>query len=819
MGHLLAAVVLILAAAPASAQVRVVNSRADLLLGTSLDTFYDFERNGSGWSGDGTVQAGVLRLEAPFVGDGAGAYRAWEGGDPFAIEWEARPVGGPFEAEHALLLGYEPPLQGVRVRFSYEGNVSVDRVRGAAFETVAPWTAVPSRGAAWTRYAVRVYRGRLSVVVAGEEVLNAILPPLSGGAIGFHASPGAVSEFDHVALYEAARPAAAPAPTPAERAVFIESFSIGRDEWGMNLFPARAGALRVAALEGEVASDLLGFPLPEACRVEVFLRLAGAGSAGLLFHAREEEGGRLSGYECRVGPDGTIDLYINYLSGERLVARGGPPAAFRPDGWNRLSFRRGASGVRIAMNGELLIDAKKEDALAAAPEGRFGVTARPGDDFELDEVLVFSPERAAPFDTAAAAELWREVETLSEQRALATKSDRVRELFLLAPSLPGILDLLFREAGRAGDGETALAAADALADGREGASEEAKLRILALALLRRWDQTYAELQRLRSLQPDDPFALENALLVLDRTGRYERLAREYRAAVAGAEPLRASGHGVAAWAYLRSQMPDRALEALRVATRLGPGRLDLSLVEGDLLRAKGDLDGALARYEAILAGRLSPVPDENVRARFALVRFEQGAYREAADALATLPAHAEAPVQRSREILRAVALYRGGLDRGPDGRLDLEGARAIAFALISDPPASNDAAPLDLLGRIDATLALLDLQGGESYPVYREKTRRALELCLEAARLDPSFPTPNLEENTVPDLDPTRFRSLLYSALGDDHPVGGFVEDVARWGSWSIADRRADLAERVIDAALGGDGSEAKAPREEPGRP
>jgi tetratricopeptide (TPR) repeat protein len=435
--------------------------------------------------------------------------------------------------------------------------------------------------------------------------------------------------------------------------------------------------------------------------------------------------------------------------------------------------------------------------------GSFGIVAGPGTECSIDAIAIFAPPSSVPFDTMAATALWREIEGLTDQRAFATKADRLRDLLLLAPSLPGVLDLLYREAARAGDGETALAAAEAMPGAGVPGSEDDKLRILALLLSRRREEAYGELQRVRALLPDDSFGLENTLLLLDRMDDHERLIREYRAAAAEAEPLRAAGHGVAAWAFLRSRMLDRTVEALRVAGRLGPGRIDLALVEGDLCRARGDLEGAAARYDSILAGRLYPVPEANIRARAALVRFEQGEYAGAFAGLAAIPESPDPAARRARAILMAFALQQSGVSAGPSGRPDLERSRDLATSLLSDPPVPGDAILLDLLGRIHATLALLDLEAGESYPVYREKTRLAADYVRRASWLDPSFPAPGGEGAEIPNFDPTRFRSLLYTALPDDHPVGGFVEDPSRWAAWSLADRRADLAEREIGEILG----------------
>ncbi|MFH1681612.1 MAG: hypothetical protein ABIH26_13350, partial [Candidatus Eisenbacteria bacterium] len=454
---------------------------------------------------------------------------------------------------------------------------------------------------------------------------------------------------------------------------------------------------------------------------------------------------------------------------------------------------RGGS-VRVDLNGETLFGWSGD---GPAP-GRFGISVGPGCDLAVDEVAIFTPAAEAPFDTAAAAAIWDEIAMLAEQRALATKTDRLRDLFLLAPSLPGVLDLLFRDAVRAEDTETALAAADALAGMSEPGSDEEKLRIIALLLLRRWDDARGELARFRALRPDDPFGLENTLLLLDRTYEHERLVREYRAAVAGVEPLRAAGHGVAAWAYFRTRIIDHAIEALRLASRLGPGRIDLLLVEGDLLRSQGDLAAAMDRYEEVLSSGLSPVPEGNVLARKALVFFERAEYRAAAEVLSSLRETDDPRARRARAILEAFALYRSGREAGAQGRPEIERAGELAGEMIADPPERGDAILFDLLGRIRTALALLDFQEGESYPAYREKTRRALDLFAAAARLDPSFVPPGPEDEAIPDLDPARFRYLLQGAFRDDHPVGGFVENPSRWTAWSLADRRADLAEREL---------------------
>ena len=48
---------------------------------------------------------------------------------------------------------------------------------------------------------------------------------------------------------------------------------------------------------------------------------------------------------------------------------------------------------------------------------------------------------------------------------------------------------------------------------------------------------HGALARFRAFRPDDPFGLENTLLLLDRTKQYERVIREYDAARAGVEPV------------------------------------------------------------------------------------------------------------------------------------------------------------------------------------------------------------------------------------------------------------------------------------------
>lgn len=776
----------------------MVHSRADLLERTVLDRFYDFSGSVLEWRGDGGLEDGAYRLKAASGDAWVSAWTPWDGGDLCAVEWEVRHQGGLFEAEYALLLDYSRASGGIRVRFCNEGRVAVDRIRPSGTDWIAQWTSCSGLySGGWNRLAVRMDGKRISVVVAGKEVLTADLPRVTSGGVGFSVSPHGVFEFDHLALHSRTARFPATEPLAEGKPFFFESFSVGRDEWKKNIFPVRNGVLQVSSLGGRGDFDLLATSPAVNGRIDVSFALEGPGPAGFLFDGRDD-GDDFSGYLMESTPDGSVSLSEISNRAERRLAEPKIAPLFFPDGWNLLNVFTTEDSIRFFMNGHDLFGAERKEGTV----GLFGVRGVNGGAFSVGSLAFYTHEESSPFDTIRARAIWAEAKTLREQRALATRTDRLRELFLLAPRLPGLLDLIYREAAMAGDPETALAVSGALLAENGYGVEEEKMRIMALLLCGRRHESYGALQRFRSRHPSDPFGVENTLLLLDRTRDYERLFREYKAARAGIEPVRASGYGVAAWAYLRSYMPDRAGEILQIGSRLGPGRLDLALVEGDLLHARGDLEGAKTRYLELLQKGVYPTGKEGVRVRLALLGFEMGDYAAAAEVLGSIKESNLPEVMRARTLVRAISLYQMGVSAAEGGRIDLESGRGLADATLSDPPEPRDALILDLLGRIDAARALIDFQEGESYPVFREKTRLAFEYFRRAARLDPSFDTGSPAEGVLPDPDPGRYRFLVAAALPDDHPVGGFVEDPARWYSWYTADRRAELAEVSIGEIL-----------------
>ena len=195
------------AVVPGFADPPAVHSRADLLQGTSLRRFFDFETIASRWEGDGSVRAGALRVEAEGGGDWAVAWSPWKGGVTWAAEWEVRRGGGAFEAEHGFLISGDEGRDRVRIRFSPEGRVAVERLVGGERVILFPWTGFGGlHGSGWNRLALRLHRGMLSVIVAGEEVLTVALPGLEVRSIGLTTAPGGAIDFDHLALHGAIGP-------------------------------------------------------------------------------------------------------------------------------------------------------------------------------------------------------------------------------------------------------------------------------------------------------------------------------------------------------------------------------------------------------------------------------------------------------------------------------------------------------------------------------------------------------------------------------------------------------------------------------------
>ena len=79
-----------------------------------------------------------------------------------------------------------------------------------------------------------------------------------------------------------------------------------------------------------------------------------------------------------------------------------------------------------------------------------------------------------------------------------------------------------------------------------------------------------------------------------------------------------------------------------------------------------------------------------------------------------------------------------------------------------------------------------------------------------AAALHPGFHASPSAGEEVPPVDPSHFRALINAARPDDHPVWGFVENLSRWYSWYLAEKRADLAMRNLNDLLGPAGEEAE---------
>lgn len=787
-----------------SAQVSLVHSRADLLRGLQLDRFYSFDGPSSDWEG-GEFVSGFLKIDSPFGGGTRIAANRWSPGERFAIEFESRFGGGPVDSEFGLILDYRQGREGIRVRFRSNGNVLVELFRpGSQGEPIAEWKGgTRYRAEGWNRLAVRGDRRRLSIVVGGEEILVVELPFVEEGGIALYGSAGARYDFDHVALFSRAVLPAANGKrgnggaSGVRRAVYFDSFEAGRGEWRHEYYPVRDGVLKVVPVEGRPSYDILTRWRFAPERLEAEILPEPGSSLSILLDARPVEAD-FEGWFWEIDQAGASRLYFRKGGEDRLAA--GPVAV---PGW--AEHRR----VKMVLTGgDSLYFSVQGKTLFTMPPGTIqpgwvGVGVREGSGFSLDQLLFTLPEREEEPDREEAVFFWDYATRLREEGAAATAIDRLRELSLRHPYLPGLSDLIYREAVRAGSPGVALAVAGAMRVAGEGpASEVEQLRIMAMLLAGRHDEAYGILQRYRAEWQDHPFGLENSLMLLDRSGQYERLLVEYDAARAGSGPVRATSHGVAAWAYLQLGIPERAVETVRSGLRLGPGRLDLVATEGEILWARGDVGGAKVRFARLLESSVSPFAEEDLLARIGLLHFEIGEYADAARVLGQLSGGADPEVERARSILRAIALFRHGEQLGEAGRLILDNALVMATDGLKANRSAGDAILYDLAGRVKTALAVLDLSAGESYSLYRSKRAAAMEDFRRAASLDPSFQAIPAAGEEVPAIDPARFRSLIEWARPHDHPVGGFVENRNRWYSWYVVERRADLAERAINAML-----------------
>ncbi len=799
------------AADPPRATAGMVWSRADLLGGVTLDHFYTFDNADSSW-GSGVVEHGVLLVDSPFGEATRFAGNRWSPGERFAVEFESRFDRGPVDAEFGVVLDYRPGRQGIRVRISEDGRVVVELYRpGVRGEPIAVADGGGHyRRKGWNRIALRGERRRLSVVIGGEEVLVTTLPFIEEGGFALYASAGSRYRFDHVALYSRTDQrlggwggksgGAGDFAAAGAGAVFFDPFESGGGEWLYDLYPVTNGALRVAPVEGKTSFDLLLLKpfVPRTLETEVSY---GNGSSITLLLGARFAGIDFEGWVWDVDPGGNATLSQRRRGEEEIIA-GPVPTPLSPGA--------GKVVLRLVEDDSLRFFAGDASLFSLRPgligEGSFGVEARAGNErgFSLDQ-LVFTTVRGdePPVGDEAKA-LWRDAGAMLERDEAATALDRLRRLYLEHPELSRVLDVIYKEAIDAGRVETALAAAGAIRlAGTASGSEAEQLTIMAMLIAGRAGEAYGMLERYRAERPDDPFGLENALLLLDREGEYDRLLAEYEAARASSGPVRATSHGVAAWAYLRTGEPAKATAAVRTGLALGPGRLDLIAVEGEILRARGDAAGAKGKFSALLESPVLPFPEEELRVRIGLLDFDTGAYAEAAGNLAVGAGDEEGAAVRPLQVLRAIALYRTGQDVPGGGKDVLEEALALAEGSIASPPVADDAVLLDLAGRIRTALAVIDLSAGGSYETYRSKRAAAMDYFRRASLLDPSFKALPAAGEEVPALDPSLYTSLVNEAWPVGHPVGGFVENRSRWYSWYVVTKRADLAMRSLSGKLG----------------
>ncbi|NNE08782.1 MAG: tetratricopeptide repeat protein [Gemmatimonadetes bacterium] len=787
----------------------MVHSHADLVRGLTAVAFDAFEHPGPPWTGGGAWERGALFLSTPTGEPRTVARCDWRPGGHFAIEFLARFDGGPADAALTIAVPFEEGMPGLRVLLDARGYVAVDRVSAAdeVERVLAPTPAAGYGSGGWNRIGIRGFKGKLAVVVGGREVGVVPMERSDGTGLAFLVAEGGRWEIDQLARYERRFPRRADGDEGLDTSppLYFEAFSHGRDDWLRGAFRVQDGALSVRPGTSSDPWDLLLHTIPVLETFRAVVTPAGESGATVLFGARADEGALTQAWIWDWTPDGGSSLRFLSNGSEQTWA-----TVENVPSWSRW----GSNDLRITHEDSLRFTCNGVPVHALepglVPAGAIGFQSREQSRFRVDEVIATlgtAPARGRGALRETPSALWEKAVRHMRNEEHATAFDALRNLYFLDPELRDVLPIAFREAVRAGEPEEALTAAHVmqLGEGERPSADSRQIEIIGLLTARRFDEAYGALGRYRADFPSDAFALENTLLMLDREKEYDLAIREFLWATEGSEPLRATGFGVAAHACYRLGNFARALETIRLGLQVGPGRLDLLATEADILRKLGDIGGALARYERLLADGVTPIPRQALEARLGVTRFETGDFAGAGDALAQLPSSSEPSIRRARNLLRAISLYKSGVIREGAGREDLEEAHLLAQSEIHIPPVASDAVAYDLLGRIEIALALLDLAENDSYEAYRLQKAEALASFERAGALDPSFAVTaaNAEVGRIAEIDPARYAALLDAAMPQDHPIGGFIEDPQRWSAWYVVDKKAALAERAIGTALG----------------
>ncbi len=788
----------------------MVHSRADLVRGLTPVAFDAFDHPGPPWTGGGAWERGALFLSTPTGGPRTVARCEWRPRGHFAIEFLARFDGGPADAALTIAVPYEDGLPGLRVHLDATGHVAIDRVisPGGVDRLLPPTPAAGYQPGGWNRVGIRGFKGKLAVVVGGREVGVVPMEANEGTGLAFLVAEGGRWEIDQLARFERRFPTRASAlddGISSSPPLYFEAFSHGRDDWLRGAFRVQDGALSVRPGASSDPWDLLLQTIPELATFRAVVKPASGSGATILLGARADQGTLTQAWIWDWSPDGASSLRFLSNGSEQTWTTVDPVP-----GWSRW----GNNDLRITLDDSLRFSCNGTPVHALdrglVPAGAIGFQSRGQSSFRVDEVIVTmgaAPARGRGAVRETPSALWEKAVRHMRNEEHATAFDALRDLYFLDPELRDALPIAFREAVRAGEPEEALTVAHImqLTEGDRPSADTRQIEIIGLLAARRFDEAYGALGRYRADFPSDAFGLDNTLLMLDREKKYDLAIREFLWATEGSEPLRAAGFGVAAHAYYRLGNYARALETIRLGQQVGPGRLDLLVTEADILRKLGDIGGALARYERLLADGVTPIPRSDLEARLGLTRFETGDFAGAGDALAELPSSNEPTIRRARNLLRAISLYKSGVLREGAGREDLEEAHLLAQSEIHIPPVASDAVAYDLLGRIEIALALLDLAASDMYDAYQRQKAEALASFERAGALDPSFAVTaaNAEVGQISEIDPARYTTLIDAAMPQDHPIGGFIEDPQRWGAWYVVDKKAALAERAIGTALG----------------